>query len=213
MSLAWGRRCYILGNFTGETVMREKEYVSSRNNFNKDLAKSQIHNFTIVQWLVSIVVVLASAVSLLVAGFIGVWSNVWWLSVIAAEFSVMLIIGLIGGPLNKADGSIHTLGEELYQAGDWHENLRSLYRKKWLNVVPDIFALLPGLFLFVCATILIVDKWRHWFPVTYIVIGNCALLLFAIIMMPITCSHARDEVKKQVEMNDKMKDGNGSSLS
>ncbi len=185
--------------------MKEKEHVSPRGNLNKDLAKSQIHNFTIIQWLVSIVVVLASAVSLLVAGFISVWSNVWWLSVIAAEFSVMLIIGLIGGPLTKADVSIHTLGEELYQTGDWHENLRFLYRKKWLNVVPDLFALVPGFFLFVCANILIVDKWRHWFPVTYIVIGNCVLLLSTIIIMPIMCDREHDEVKKQVEMNDRMK--------
>lgn len=184
--------------------VKEKEYVSPRNNFNRDWAKTQIHQLTTMQWLISIALVLASAVSLLIAGIIGVWSNIWWMSVIAAEFSAMLIAGLIGGPLTKADVSIHTLSEELCQTGDWHENLRSLYRKKWLNVVPDLSALLPGLFLFVCANIFIVDKWRHWFPVTCIVIGNGVLLLFAIIMMPVMCDRARKEVRKQIEMNEKM---------
>lgn len=183
---------------------KERRYVSPANNFNKDLAKVQQQIYTIAQWLMSIAIIFGAATSLFASGILSAWSNMWMLSVAAAEFAVMLVIGLLGGLLPKADVPIHTIGEELWQVGDWHENLRSLDRKKWLNVLPDIFGLSTGVFLFVVANLLIVQQWRSPFPVWIVVTVNCILLVLAAAMIPISCAAAHREVEQQVKINENL---------
>jgi hypothetical protein len=184
--------------------MKQKGYVAP-TGYNKDSAKTHQLVYTIAQWVMAVIVIGVGAIALLVAGVFTLWSSAWQLTVCAAEFVVLLMVGLAGGLIPKGDYPIHTIGEELLQQGDWHEHLRSLYRKKWLNFLPDIFGLLPAFFLFCVANTMIYNAWRYDFPVWLVMFWNIVLLALAVGMIPLVSGMAHAEVQQQVLENDKLR--------
>lgn len=205
MSLAQGGYAILIFGMKEEfTGMGERKFVSSKD-YNKDLAKSLQFGYTIAQWIMAIAITTLGAISLLVAGVLSMWGGAWVHVVCAAEFTILLVVGLAGGLIPKGDYPIHMIGEELAQVDDWHENLRSLYRKPWLNFLPDMFGLLPALFLFAVANVLIYRYWRFDFSVELLMFGNCVLLGLSVAMIPLVCGMAHVEVKKQIGENEALK--------
>lgn len=183
----------------------EHRTVGSLNNFDKESAKWRQFGYTIMQWILSVVVIIFAGICANRAYEMSTVPALRYGSQFVAEFSVLLVIGLAGGMIPKADYPIHTIGRELWHVRDWHENLRSLYRKKWLNVVPDIFGLLAGLFIFCFSNLTIWHKWNFLVPASLVILMNCVLLLVAVAMIPASCEEAKKEVDEQVKINQSLR--------
>jgi hypothetical protein len=160
--------------------------------------KSKQFGYNALQIVLSVVVVTIAAVTLLVAYLMTTVPQLEYGSQFAALFSAWLTIALSGGLIPKCDVPIHTIAEELLLEEDKHEEMRDLFRYNFLNFVPDIFGLLPGLLIFILANSIIGYHWSLWALTPAVVIGfNIALLLVAIASIPIFCSLAHSEVQAQ----------------
>ncbi len=177
-------------------------YKVEPNKFNFDLAKDHQLRHTHMQWILAVIVVCIMAAAVMLGAVFTLWPNAQLAAFTSAEFGVLIFAGLLGGLIPKADYPIHVLGEEMLQLGDYHEHLRSLHRKQWLNFLPDVVGLLPaGLFLAIIANVIISRVWMFSFSVDWIFLVNGILLVASAVMIPLVCAKGHEEVKEQVRKN------------
>jgi hypothetical protein len=158
-------------------------------------AKRQIFGFTIVQIVLSVVVTMFCATSCLVSYIMTRIPALHSGAALVALFTALLAVAHAGGIVSKLDYAIHGLGTELWLKGDWHEELRRLFRFGWLNPLHDLAGFLPALLIFVLANFIIYYHWeftavRAWMVIT----ANTALLIGAGILIPASGTLGRKEV-------------------
>lgn len=160
--------------------------------------KSKQFGYNILQIVLSVVVIAMAAITLLVAYLMTMVPRLEPGSQFAALLAAWLTIGLTGGLIPKCDVPIHTIAEELLWENDKHEELRSLWRMNFLNFIPDIMGLLPGLLIFALANFIILFHWNTLISSVIIVAVNITLLIIAIVSVPAFCALAHSEVQAQL---------------